>query len=153
MLHCAASKRRSLLTHSSRSANCGARARFRAAESRSQFSGRLEKSARLTSCGPAGHPSRNFGRLQPDGQEWEAVQATLLASRPRFLRMAYAILRNKEDAEDAVHHHVASVSRRPHRLHLEWRGDGHVRVSAMGGAAFRNDWRCPAPRTTRVRAL
>src|SRR5258708_3797083 len=102
MLHCAASKRRSLLTHSSRSANCGARARFRAAESRSQFSGRLEKSARLTSCGPAGHPSRNFGRLQPDGQEWEAVQATLLASRPRFLRMAYAILRNKEDAEDAV---------------------------------------------------
>ena len=90
------------MTHSSRSANCGARARFRAAESRSQFSGRQEKSARLTSCGPAGHPSRSFGRLRPDGQEWEAIQATLLASRPRFLRMAYAILRNKEDAEDAV---------------------------------------------------
>src|SRR6266850_2628760 len=102
MLHCTASKRRSLLTHSSRSANCGARARFRAAESRSQFSGRLEKSARLASCGPAGHPSRIFGRLRPEGQEWEAVQATLLASRPRFLGMAYAILRNKEDAEDAV---------------------------------------------------
>src|SRR5258708_5853480 len=102
MLHCTASKRRLLLTHSSRSANCGARARFRAAESRSQFSGRLEKSARLASCGPAGHPSRSFGRLRPEGQEWEAVQATLLASRPRFLRMAYAILRNKEDAEDAV---------------------------------------------------
>src|ERR1700674_4282953 len=102
MLHYAASKRRSLLTHSSRSANCGARARFRAAESRSQFSGRREKNVRLTSCGPAGHPSRSFGRLRPDGQEWEAVQATLLASRPRFLRMAYAILRNKEDAEDAV---------------------------------------------------
>ncbi|MGC2467685.1 MAG: RNA polymerase sigma factor [Candidatus Acidiferrum sp.] len=102
MLHYAASKRRSLLTHSSRYANCGARARFRAAESRSQFSGRLDKSVRLTSCGLASHPSRSFGRLRPDGQEWEAVQATLLAARPRFLRMAYAILRNKEDAEDAV---------------------------------------------------
>jgi RNA polymerase sigma-70 factor (ECF subfamily) len=86
----------------SRSANCGARARFRAAESRSQFSGRLEKSARLASCGPAGHPSRSFGQARPEGQVWEAVQATLLASRPRFLRMAYAVLRNKEDAEDAV---------------------------------------------------
>ena len=86
----------------SRSANCGARARFRAAGSRSQFSGRLEKSARLASCGPAGHPSRSFGRARPEGPVWEAVQATLLASRPRFLRMAYAILRNKEDAEDAV---------------------------------------------------
>src|SRR6266850_4371776 len=102
MLHCAASKRRLLLTYSTRSANCGARARFRAAESRSQFSGRLEKSAPLAWCGPAGHPSRSFGRLRPEDQEWEAVQATLLASRPRFLRMAFAILRNKEDAEDAV---------------------------------------------------
>ena len=102
MLHCAASKRRSLLTHSSRSANCGARARFRAVESRSQFSGRLGKSASPTSCGPAGHPSRSFGRARAEGQEWEAVQEMLLASRSRFLRMAYAILRNKEDAEDAV---------------------------------------------------
>jgi RNA polymerase sigma factor (sigma-70 family) len=102
MLHCIASKRRLLLAYSTRSANCGGRARFRAAESRSQFSGRLEKSAPLASCGPAGHPSRSFGRLRPEDQEWEAVQATLLASRPRFLRMAYAILRNKEDAEDAV---------------------------------------------------
>src|SRR5258705_5248094 len=102
MLHCAASKRRLLLTFSTTSANRGSRARFRAAESRSQFSGRLEKSAPLAWCGPAGHPSRSFGRLRPEDQEWEAVQATLLASRPRFLRMAFAILRNKEDAEDAV---------------------------------------------------
>ncbi len=102
MLHCTASKRRSLLTYSTRSANSGARTCFRAVESRSQFSGRLDKSARPTSRGPAGHSSRSFGRARPEGQEWEAVQATLLASRPRFLRMAYAILRNKEDAEDAV---------------------------------------------------
>jgi RNA polymerase sigma-70 factor (ECF subfamily) len=102
MLHCTASKRRSLLTHSSRSANRGARSRFRTVESHSQFSGRVEKSARLTSCGPAGHPSCSFGRARAEGQEWEGVQEMLLASRPRFLRMAYAILQNKEDAEDAV---------------------------------------------------
>ncbi len=132
-------KQRSLMRDTSRSANCGARTCFRAVESRSQFSGRLEKSARPTSRGPADHPSGSFGRARPEAQEWEAVQEMLLASGPRFLRMAYAILRNKEDAEDAVHHHVASVSRRPHRLHLECRGDGHVRVSPMGGATFRND--------------
>ena len=93
----------------SRSTNCGARTCFRAVESRSQFSGRLEKSARPTSRGPAGHSSRSFGRARPEGQEWEAVQATLLASRPRFLRMAYAILRNKEDAEDAVQNALLSA--------------------------------------------
>lgn len=102
MLHCTASKRRSLLSHSSRSASRGARSCFQAVESRSQFSGRLGKSAGLTSCGLAGHPSRSFGRARAEGQEWEAVQEMLLASPPRFLRMAYAILRNKEDAEDAV---------------------------------------------------
>jgi RNA polymerase sigma factor (sigma-70 family) len=86
----------------SRSGNCGARTCFRAVEGRSQFLARLEKSARPTSRGPAGHPSGRFGRVRPEGQEWEAVQEMLLASRPRFLRMAYAILRNKEDAEDAI---------------------------------------------------
>jgi len=90
------------LTYSTRFANSGARTCFRAAESRSPFSERLDKSARPTPRGPAGHSSRSFGRARPEGQEWEAVQETLLASRPRFLGMAHAILRNKEDAEDAV---------------------------------------------------
>lgn len=102
MLHCPGSKRRLLLSHSSKSANCIARSRFRAVEGRSQFSGRLGTSAGLTSRGLAGDPSRSFGQARAEGQEWEAVQEMLLASRPRFLRMAYAILRNKEDAEDAV---------------------------------------------------
>jgi len=102
MPHCTASKRRSLLTYSTRSANSGARTCFRAVESRLQFSERQNKSARPTSRGPAGHSSRSFGRAQPQGPEWEAVQEMVLAARPRFLRVAYAILRNKEDAEDAV---------------------------------------------------
>jgi len=32
----------------------------------------------------------------------EAIQEMFLACRPRFIRLAYSILRNKEDAEDAV---------------------------------------------------
>lgn len=35
----------------------------------------------------------------------------LLASRPRFVRIAYAILRNREDAEDAVQDAALSVCR------------------------------------------
>ena len=41
-------------------------------------------------------------RTRPQGHQWEAVQQMFLASRLRFVRLAYAVLRNKEDAEDAV---------------------------------------------------
>jgi hypothetical protein len=29
-------------------------------------------------------------------------------------------------------HIFALVSRRPHRLHIQWSGDGHVRISEVG---------------------
>jgi len=35
-------------------------------------------------------------------KDWEAVHDMFLTGRPRFIRQAYAILRNQEDAEDAV---------------------------------------------------
>ena len=35
-------------------------------------------------------------------KDWEAVHEMFLTGRPRFIRQAYAILRNQEDAEDAV---------------------------------------------------
>jgi RNA polymerase sigma-70 factor, ECF subfamily len=41
-------------------------------------------------------------RTEPRGHEREAVQDVFLASRPKFVRLAHAILRNEEDAEDAV---------------------------------------------------
>jgi len=50
----------------------------------------------------AGYTSRRFVSAQPEGHEWEAVQEMYLASRPRFVGLAYSILRNKDDAEDAV---------------------------------------------------
>jgi len=43
------------------------------------------------------------------------------------------------DTAPGANHLVSLVSRRPHRLHLQWRGDGNLRVSVMGGAAIRDD--------------
>jgi RNA polymerase sigma factor (sigma-70 family) len=46
--------------------------------------------------------SKMLVQTRPQGHKWEAVQEIFLTSRPRFVRLAYSILRNKEDAEDAV---------------------------------------------------
>jgi RNA polymerase sigma-70 factor, ECF subfamily len=90
------------LTHSSRSANCGGQASVGAADTLSRISGKLNKAERPNSRGSAKCRSQMLVRTRPQGHEWEAVQEMFLASRLRFVRLAYAILRNKEDAEDAV---------------------------------------------------
>ena len=41
-------------------------------------------------------------RHQPDERHWPAFEQMFSASRQDFIRIAYRILRNKEDAEDAV---------------------------------------------------
>jgi RNA polymerase sigma-70 factor (ECF subfamily) len=46
--------------------------------------------------------SRRSGRTQLHDQTLEAFEQMLLTSRAKFVAMAYSILRNKEDAEDAV---------------------------------------------------
>jgi RNA polymerase sigma-70 factor, ECF subfamily len=90
------------LTYSSRSANCGGHASVGGADTLSHISGRLNKAGRPNSRGSARSRSKMLIRTRPQGHEWEAVQEMFLASRRRFVRLAYAILRNKEDAEDAV---------------------------------------------------
>ena len=97
------------MNQSSTSVQCSGRACAGATDSRFHSSRRLNKDVRPNSRGAASYPSRRFVPPQPEGQEWEAVQEMLLASRPRFFRMAYAILRNKEDAEDAVQDAVLSA--------------------------------------------
>jgi RNA polymerase sigma-70 factor, ECF subfamily len=90
------------VNYSSASANCGGPAYAGAANSRSRFSRELNKNARPASRGTASYRSRRLVRARPEAQEWEALQEILLASRSRFVGLAYAILRNREDAEDAV---------------------------------------------------
>lgn len=90
------------MNYSSRSANCGGHAPVRAADTVSHISGKQNKSERPNSRGSARSRSKMLVRTRRHGHQWEAVQQMFLASRLRFVRLAYAVLRNKEDAEDAV---------------------------------------------------
>jgi RNA polymerase sigma-70 factor, ECF subfamily len=92
------------------SGNCGARTR--AAASRSPRSKGLNKSARRAACGTTGRLPRSIVPLRQQ-EQWEAFQKMFVASRRKFLRMAYAVLRNREDAEDAVQDALLSA-----HLHL-----------------------------------
>lgn len=46
--------------------------------------------------------TRRFAQTQSEVGGWEAIHEMFVAGRPRFFRLAYSILRNKEDAEDVV---------------------------------------------------
>ncbi len=90
------------MNHSSISAQCGGHASAGAADSRLHSSRATNNHLRPHARAAASYRSRKFVPAQPEGHEWEAVQKLFLASRPRFVALAYSILRNKEDAEDAV---------------------------------------------------
>jgi RNA polymerase sigma factor (sigma-70 family) len=74
------------VTYTSTSTKSAAHSRVRSTRRRSQPS-------RLT---------KNNAHTQPEDHRWETFQDMYLVSRPKFVRMAYNILRNHEDAEDAV---------------------------------------------------
>jgi RNA polymerase sigma-70 factor, ECF subfamily len=90
------------VTHSSISAQCRGQACAGAADSRLLSSRARNSHLRPHSRAAASYTSSRFAPAQPEGHEWEAVQEMFLASRPRFVALAYSILRNQEDAEDAV---------------------------------------------------
>jgi RNA polymerase sigma-70 factor, ECF subfamily len=54
------------------------------------------------SCRPVSDESRRCVETQTHGQDMEAFQQMFVTSRPKFVAIAHAILRNREDAEDAV---------------------------------------------------
>jgi RNA polymerase sigma factor (sigma-70 family) len=80
-----------------------------AAESCLRSSRSRNSHLRPQSRGAASYTSRRFVPAQAEGHEWEAVQEMFVASRPKFVALAYSILRNKEDAEDAVQNAVLSA--------------------------------------------
>ena len=90
------------MNHSSISAQSGGHACAGAADRRLHNSRAGNNHLRPHSRAAASYTSRRFACAQPEDHEWEAVQEMFLASRPRFVALAYSILRNKEDAEDAV---------------------------------------------------
>jgi RNA polymerase sigma-70 factor, ECF subfamily len=97
-------KRRLPVNQPSISAPCGGQAGGAADSSRAR-NNHLRAHSRTTS----GYAPRRFVPAQAESYQWEAVEEMYLAARPRFVGMAYSILRNKEDAEDAVHDALLSA--------------------------------------------
>lgn len=65
------------------------------------FRGRVSK-ARSNTCKSSRHESHNLADRRTEVPGKEAFQEMFLASRQKFVALANAILRNREDAEDAV---------------------------------------------------
>jgi RNA polymerase sigma-70 factor (ECF subfamily) len=102
VLHGTTSKRRLLVTYATGSVNCGPAARVQASDSGSRRLEGWKKNSRPNACGQVGRPSCTIVSVRAEDRNWEAFEEMFLASRSKFLRMAYTILRNGEDAEDAV---------------------------------------------------
>ena len=88
------------MSYTSSSASYGRRSYKRTSDSRPRLSGGRHRNSRLTLPSPAIHQSRGIV---------DKLQEMFLASRPKFVGIAYSILRNKEDAEDAVQDAVLSA--------------------------------------------
>jgi RNA polymerase sigma-70 factor (ECF subfamily) len=88
------------MSNISRSANRGQRPYKGALDSRRRLSGGRSRNSQPTLPSSASYQSRGIV---------ETLQEVLLASRPKFVAMAYSILRNNEDAEDAVQDAVLSA--------------------------------------------
>ena len=80
---------------------------------------RTKRVARSRSCKPVRHESHSLAETRTGIVGMEAFQEMFVASRPKFVAMAHAILRNREDAEDAVqnaflsgHRHLRSFEGR-----------------------------------------
>src|SRR5260370_24991053 len=94
-------RKRSLpVRDTSRSANYGRRFYKRASDSHPRLSSGRDRNSRPFLPSSAGYQSRGIV---------EALHEMFLASRPKFVGMAYSILRNREDAEDAVQDAVLSA--------------------------------------------
>jgi RNA polymerase sigma-70 factor (ECF subfamily) len=88
------------MSHTSRSANYGRRSYKGASDTRSHLCGGRHRNSLLALPPSGSHQSRGIV---------EALQEMFLASRPKFVGLAYSILRNKADAEDAVQDAVLSA--------------------------------------------
>ena len=108
------------MAYASASASFGGRTRAAASVSEPLPVFRTRKrTAVLTSRKPASHESHNLVEAGPQVTGMEAFQEMFVASRSKFVAMAHAILRNREDAEDAVqnaflsgHRHLRSFEGR-----------------------------------------
>jgi RNA polymerase sigma-70 factor (ECF subfamily) len=71
------------------------------------------RGVRSTSCESPSHQADRVAETRAVAMGREAFEDMFVASRQKFVAMAYAVLRNKEDAEDAVQNALLSA-----HLHL-----------------------------------
>ena len=63
----------------------------------------VKSNVRSVSCGRAsGDVADRFAKTHAEALRRRALEEMFVASRPKFIGIAYSILRNREDAEDAV---------------------------------------------------
>src|SRR4029077_10196468 len=67
-----------------------------------------KRNARFSACKSASSEPRSSADTRSEAQGMEAFEEMVVASRSKFLAMANAILRNREDAEDAVQNALLS---------------------------------------------
>jgi RNA polymerase sigma-70 factor (ECF subfamily) len=96
------------LSYRHSSANGSDRTCGRPTDGYSHFSG--AQKARPAKYGANSRPGSQ-GQPGSNNDDWEAVHEMFLTSRPKFVRQAYSILRNREDAEDAVQDAFLSAHR------------------------------------------
>src|SRR5215471_14109937 len=91
------------MTYASTSASVTGRTKAAAAAHKRLhvFRGR-KRNARSTSCKPGSHALNKRAEERTEGAGMEAFHEMFVASRTKFIGIAHAILRNREDAEDAV---------------------------------------------------
>lgn len=99
-----------------REINCGpciriykALARTQASVNQSQRTKRSKTRLRSTASGRVASPPCTAVPTALESHDWGVLQEMFLASRGQFLRMAYVVLRNREDAEDALQNALISA--------------------------------------------
>jgi RNA polymerase sigma-70 factor, ECF subfamily len=111
LLHEVREKWRSQVTYASQT---GSVSRHTSA---SEFSGALpvfrrsKRIVRSTSCGTASDLAHNLVESRVEVLGTEALEEMFASSRSRFVAIAYSIVRNREDAEDAVQNAFLSAYR------------------------------------------
>lgn len=88
------------------------------------FRGR-ERNRQPASCRPVSDESKTFVETRTHGQDVETFHQMFVASRPKFVAIARAVLRNREDAEDAVQNAFLS---------------GHLHLRSFQGRSALTTW-------------
>lgn len=114
------------MTHASTSARLGGRTTAATVVSKSLpvFRTRRRKE-RPASCRPVSDESRSSVEAQTHGQDMETFHQMFVDSRHKFLAIARGILRNREDAEDAVQNAFIS---------------GHLHLRSFQGRSALRTW-------------